>query len=341
MLVILAFCRICSSQSHQLACTAIACSMQTVPAPLALVLAVSCVSSSFHTMDCRVCCSDMQQPKPKPKPALKKTNQNFGAYKVPLKSRPASGQSTTASSAEKPPAAPLAAAQPRHRRSSGRSSQQQDQSADRGSSPEVPASRRHFRSSSSKGSRRRRSSNQANNSDSDASTAGTSRPASAAVSVASSAGTAVSVPTGNDDNREATAESILGLWDVNRAQEKTAEKEVVRERRHRASQEGYQQPPPEVPSVDAILQQRLSVSKWKGAVKAVGAVYKMGLLVKNRPPSAPPLAKRGHSGDTAVGNAYQHLLNDIACSLTLQSQLRTWPEVSKIQSGVASHAKSR
>ncbi|KAL0052814.1 hypothetical protein WJX82_008196 [Trebouxia sp. C0006] len=105
----------------------------------------------------------------------------------------------------------------------------------------------------------------------------------------------MSLLAGAPSDLQAARESILGLWDVNRAQEKTAEKEEVRERRHRASQEGFIEAAPEVPSVDALLRQRLSMSKWKGAVKAVGAVNKMGMLVKMRPPSAPTLIKQGHS----------------------------------------------
>ena len=92
----------------------------------------------------------------------------------------------------------------------------------------------------------------------------------------------------------------MGLWDVNRAQEKIAEKEVVRERKHRASQEGFQPSPPVVDD-NVILRQRLSVSKWKGAVKAVGAVNKMGLLVKSRPPSAPTLNAGGSTHHNMTG----------------------------------------
>ena len=241
----------------------------------------------------------MQQPKPKPKPALKKTTQNFGAYKVPLKSRPSSGQSSSSTGAEKSEAGPTPPV--KARRTSHRSPQQEGQRSDRDSTPDIPVSRRNFRSTSSKGSRRR---GHPNPSDSDAS--GISRPASAATSVASSAGTDAA-PSKNDD-RESTAESILGLWDVNRAQEKTAEKEVVRERRHRASQEGFCEAAVEVPTADELLQKRLSLSKWKGAVKAVGAVNKMGLLVKMRPPSAPTLIKRGHSGEPAAGICALHRL---------------------------------
>ena len=242
----------------------------------------------------------MQQPKPKPKPALKKTNQNFGAYKVPIKAKPdklpaAAVAPQADRSAASSPLPPLKAA----RRTSLRGSQHEGQSSDRDSSPDEPASRRTFRSTSSKGSRHRRHA-PAYNSDSDASLAGASRATSAATSMASSADSLA--PTHQtDDQREATAESILGLWDVNRAQEKTAEKEIVRERRHRASQEGVIQPEPEPPSVETLLHQRLSMSKWKGAVKAVNAVNKMGVLVKNRPPSAPALLKRGQSAETQPG----------------------------------------
>ncbi len=44
------------------------------------------------------------------------------------------------------------------------------------------------------------------------------------------------------------------------------------------------------------------MSKWKGAVKAVGAVNKMGMLVKMRPPSAPTLIKQGHSMEAVAGS---------------------------------------
>lgn len=238
----------------------------------------------------------MQPPKPKPKPALKKTAQNFGAYKVPIRAKPdrpaAPEPDRSAASSPVPPLNP--------RRISNRVSQQGDQLSDRDSSPDVPASRRTFRSTSSKGSRQRRSV-PAPNSDSDASLAVASRATSAATSVASSAGSLVPDHR-TDENRESTAESILGLWDVNRAQEKTAEKEIVRERRHRASQEGVREAEPEPPSVDALLHQHLSMSKWKGAVKAVNAVNKMGYLVRNRPPSAPAVVKRGRSSGTQPGD---------------------------------------
>ena len=249
----------------------------------------------------------MQQPKAKPKPALKKTTHNFGAYKVPVKARPASGQSVSTAPTDKPAGLPANPVRPR--RPSGRTSQQEGQHSDRDDTPDIPASRRTFRSTSSKGSRRRRRSEPAYNSDSDASTTGVSRPVSGATSVASSAGGAAALQN-NDDSRESTAGSILGSWDVNRAQEKTAEKEEVRERRHRASQEGFREAAPEPPSVDAILQQRLSMSKWKGAVKAVGAVNKMGLLVKMRTPSAPSLIKRGHSVEPAPGIPPPQLLRE-------------------------------
>ncbi len=238
----------------------------------------------------------MQQPKAKPKPALKKTTQNFGAYKALIKARPASGQSDSPVPSERP-ASGESSAPVRVRRTSGRHSYQHGQRTDRETSPDVPASRRTFRSTSSKGSRHRRHSGAG--SDSDASHA--SRPASAATSVASSVGTSAA-PQQTEDQLQSTAESILGLWDVNRAQEKTAEKEEVRERRHRASQEGFIEAAPEVPSVDALLRQRLSMSKWKGAVKAVGAVNKMGMLVKMRPPSAPTLIKQGHSMEAVAGS---------------------------------------
>ena len=239
----------------------------------------------------------MQQPKPKPKPALKKTNQNFGAYKVPLRAKPdRQAPSDTDRSAASSPVPPT-----RPRRTSNRSSQHGSQLSDHDSSPDVPASRRTFRSTSSKGSRHRKAA-PIYNSDSDTSLAVASRASSAATSGATSAASVHNT----DENRESTAGSILGLWDVNRAQEKTAEKEIVRERRHRASQEGVQQAEPEPPSVDALLHQRLSVSKWKGAVKAVNAVNKMGYLVKNRPPSAPAAIKQRHSfespGDTLAGH---------------------------------------
>lgn len=237
----------------------------------------------------------MQPPKPKPKPALKKTAQNFGAYKVPIKAKPdrpaAPDSDRSAASSPLPPVRP--------RRTSNRGSQQGSQFSDRDSSPDVPPTRRALRSSSSKGSRHRRSA-PASNSDSDASLAAASRATSSATSVTSSAGSPVPQHR-TDENRESTAESILGLWDVNRAQEKTAEKEIVRERRHRASQEGVQEAEPEPPSVDALLHQHLSMSKWKGAVKAVNAVNKMGYLVKNRPPSAPAVVKRGRSSGTQPG----------------------------------------
>ena len=240
----------------------------------------------------------MQQPKAKPKPALKKTTQNFGAYKAPIRARPASGQSVSPVPSERPASGECSAPVRLHR-TSRRPSQQQGQRTDRENSPDVPASRRTFRSTSSKGSRHRRHSHSGAGSESDASHA--SRPASAATSVASSVGTSAA-PQQTEDQLQSTAESILGLWDVNRAQEKTAEKEEVRERRHRASQEGFIEPALEVPSVDAILRQRLSMSKWKGAVKAVGAVNKMGMLVKMRPPSAPTLIKHRHSMEAVAGN---------------------------------------
>ena len=242
----------------------------------------------------------MQQPKPKPKPALKKTNQNFGAYKVAIKAKPDRLPAAAAAPQPDRSATPLPVPPLKARRTSLRGSQQDGQSSDRDSSPDVPASRRTFRSTSSKGSQHRRHA-PAYNSDSDTSLAGASRATSAATSVASSAGSLAPAHQ-TDDQREATAESILGLWDVNRAQEKTAEKEIVRERRHRASQEGVIQAEPEPPSVDALLHQRLSMSKWKGAVKAVNAVNKMGVLVKNRPPSAPALLKRGQSAENQPGD---------------------------------------
>ena len=227
----------------------------------------------------------MQQPKPKPKPALKKTNQNFGAYKVPLHAKPdRQAPPESDRSAASTPVPPT-----RVRPSSIRSSQHGSQLSDRDSSPDVPASRRAFRSTSSKGSRHRKAV-PVYKSDSDTSLAVASRASSAATSGATSAAS----DHNTDENRESTAGSILGLWDVNRAQEKTAEKENVRERRHRASQEGVQQAEPESPS-DALLRQHLSMSKWKGAVKAVNAVNKMGILVKNRPPSAPAAIKQRHS----------------------------------------------
>lgn len=237
----------------------------------------------------------MQQPKTKPKPALKKTTQNFGAYKVPIKAQPSSRQPAGPASPEnllnELPAPPV-----RTHRHPRRSLQHRDLHSDQDNLQEIPASRRHFRSTSSKGSRRRRHSG--TGSDSDASHA--SHPVSAAASAASSAGS-IAAPQQTEEQLQSTAESILGLWDVNRAQEKTAEKDEVRERRHRASQEGFIEPPAEVPSVDAILRQRLSMSKWKGAVKAVGAVNKMGALVRMRTPSAPTLVKRAHSADAAPG----------------------------------------
>lgn len=235
----------------------------------------------------------MQQPKPKPKPALKKTNQNFGAYKTPVRApkpdRPAAPESDRA-------AAPSPVLLTRPRRNSNRSSHHGSQLSDRDSSPNVPVGRRTVRSTSSKGSRRRKWV-PGYNSDSDTSLAAAS---SAADSVATSAASDYS--TG--ENRESTAGSILGLWDVNRAQEKTAEKEIVRERMHRASQEGVQQAETESPSVDAVLHQRLAMSKWKGAVKAVNAVNKMEFLVKNRPPSAPAAIKRGHSSESHPGDSF-------------------------------------
>ena len=252
----------------------------------------------------------MQQSKPKPKPALKKTNQNFGAYKVPVRAKPdkpaAPESGRSAASSPVPPVRP--------RRNSNRSSQHGDQLSDRDSSPDVPASKRTFGSTSSKGSRHRKSV-PAYNSDSDTSLAVASRASSAGTSVATSADSVVPHHT-TDENRESTAGSILGLWDVNRAQEKTAEKEIVRERRHRASQEGDQQAEPEPPSVDALLHQHLSMSKWKGAVKAVNAVNKMGYLVKNRPPSAPAVIKRGHSSESQPGDSHaRHQLGDALCSM--------------------------
>ena len=228
----------------------------------------------------------MQQPKIKPKPALKKTNQKFGAYTELVRAKPdrqAPPESDrSAATSPVPPTRP--------RQTPNRSSHHASQLSDRDSSPDVPASRRAFKSTSSKGSRHRKAV-PVYNSDSDTSLAAASRASSAATSGATSAAS----DHNTDENRESTAGSILGLWDVNRAQEKTAEKEIVRERRHRASQEGVQQAEPESPSVDAILRQRLSMSKWKGAVKAVNAVNKMGVLVKNRPPSAPAATKQRHS----------------------------------------------
>ena len=235
----------------------------------------------------------MQQPKPKPKPALKKTTKNFGAYKVPVggKQGTSSGHAASVASSDKSEGSPPALARPR--RSSGRSSQQDGQGSDRSSTPE---SRRTFRSTSSKGSRRLRRSGQGYQSDSNGSSAGPSRPVSAGLAVASPA-----APKKVDDTRESTAESILGLWDVNRAQEKSAIKEEVREKRYRASQEGYTEVVPEAPSVDALLRQRLSLSKWKGAVKAVGAVNKMGMLVRMRSPSAPTLLKLRQPDEPVAG----------------------------------------
>lgn len=240
---------------------------------------------------CRLCYSNMQQPRLKPKPALKKANQNFGAYKTPVRAhkpdKPAAPESDRS-------AAPSPVQLTRPRRSSNRSSHHGSQLSDRDNSPDVPASRRTIRSTSSKGSRHRKPV-PGYNSDSDTSLA---VPSSAAESVATSAASDYS--TG--ENRESTAGSILGLWDVNRAQEKTADKEIVRERMHRASQEGVQQAEPESPSVDAVLHQRLAMSKWKGAVKAVNAVNKMEFLVKNRPPSAPATIKQGHSSESHPGD---------------------------------------
>lgn len=225
------------------------------------------------------------QPKPKPKPALKKPGQKFGAYSVPIRAPLPSAVPSGADSA-----ASAAAKQQRSARSVERDK------------PSAQGPQRALRSTSSKGSRNPRSSQAGSrpasekssrqssrngsepNSDSDASDRGKSRPVSA-TSAASSVGCQ---PPADPDFRESTAESILGLWDVNRAQEKIAEKEVVRERKHRASQEGFLHSPPVIDD-NVILRQRLSVSKWKGAVKAVGAVNKMGMLVKSRPPSAPTL----------------------------------------------------
>lgn len=79
----------------------------------------------------------------------------------------------------------------------------------------------------------------------------------------------------------------------------------MRERKHRASQEGLQTAP-QVIDDNVILRQRLSVSKWKGAVKAVGAVNKMGMLVRSRPPSAPAASalvnqsRQGTTGEQLV-----------------------------------------
>ena len=165
----------------------------------------------------------------------------------------------------------------------------------RSTSSKGSRSRRGSQAGSEKSSRQRSQHGSEPTSDSDASDRGRSRPISAP-SAASSAGPT----TTNPDVRESTAESILGLWDVNRAQEKIAEKEVVRERKHRASQEGFQPSPPVVDD-NVILRQRLSVSKWKGAVKAVGAVNKMGLLVKSRPPSAPTLNAGGSTHHNMTG----------------------------------------
>ena len=217
--------------------------------------------------------------KPKPKPALKKAGQKFGAYNVPV--RAAVPHSAPQPAADSPASA---AAKPRL--------PTQITEHDK---PPGQGNRRALRSASSKGSRSRRGSQQSSrqssqpgsqadsdaNSDSDASDKSRARRLSG-VSAASNP----EQPAVHPDVREATAESILGLWDVNRAQEKIAEKEVVRERKHRASQEGFQIAP-QVIDDNVILRQRLSLSKWKGAVKAVGAVNKMGMLVKSRPPSAP------------------------------------------------------
>ena len=276
---------------------------------------------------CRLCFSNMQQPKPKPKPALKKTNQNFGAYKVPLKAKPdRQAPPESDRSAASSPVLPT-----RLQPTSNRSSHYESQLSDRDSSPDVPASRRTFRSTSSKGSRRRRTI-PVYNSDSDTSLAVASRASSAATSGVTSAAS----EHNTDENRESTAGSILGLWDVNRAQEKTAEKENVRERRHRASQEGVQQAEPESPSVEALLRQHLSMSKWKGAVKAVNAVNKMGILVKNRPPSAPAAIKQRHSFESPGDSlAWYRLCLCVAMPLNcwhLCSQLRQVQDWSSVLS---------
>lgn len=238
------------------------------------------------------------QPKPKPKPALKKPGQKFGAYSVPLRPSlpntvPASVD-TTASAASK--------------------QQRSVRPAER-DKPPSQGGRRTTRSTSSKGSRNRRGSQPGSEkisrqssqhsseptSESDASDRGRSRPISA-----TSAASSVAPTTTAPDVRESTAESILGLWDVNRAQEKIAEKEVVRERKHRASQEGFKPSPPVIDD-NVILRQRLSVSKWKGAVKAVGAVNKMGLLVKSRPPSAPTLTAGGNAHHSMTGQLLESM----------------------------------
>ena len=241
------------------------------------------------------------QPKPKPKPALKKPGQKFGAYSVPVRTL-------------LPNTVPVSV----DASASAASKQQRSARSTERDKPPAQGGRRALRSTSSKGSRNRRGSQQGSqpgseksskhssrygsepNSDSDASDRA-SLPVSA-TSAASSVGQSVTDP----NVRESTAESILCLWGVNRAQEKIAEKEVVRERKHRASQEGFQPSPPVVDD-NVILRQRLSVSKWKGAVKAVGAVNKMGLLVKSRPPSAPV--------STTAGNAHQSMTGQspLAC----------------------------
>ena len=60
------------------------------------------------------------------------------------------------------------------------------------------------------------------------------------------------------------------------------------------------------------------MSKWKGAVKAVGAVNKMGMLVKMRPPSAPTLIKHVHSMEAVAGNPFVKILIWVFKTLSTQ-----------------------